>query len=56
MQTLTTTRTFAGADAPTFSGTFRVTIVDTAGAVVETQDIALGGIADINALVGQLFV
>lgn len=50
-QTLTSTRTFAGADAPAWSGTFRVTIVDTAGAVVESLDIALGGVADVNALV-----
>ncbi len=54
MQTLTSTHSFAGADDPGMSGTFRVTIVDTAGAVVETQDIALGGLADINALVAAV--
>ena len=31
-----------------------MTIVDTTGAVVETQDIALGGLADINALVAAV--
>lgn len=52
--TLTGSLSFAGTDTPTMSGTFRVTIVDNAGAVVETQDIALGGLADINALVAAV--
>lgn len=53
-QTLTSSLAFAGADAPGWSGTFRVTVVDSAGAVVETQDIALGGIADVTALVAAI--
>ena len=51
VQTLTGTMSFAGTDAPAMTGNFRVTVVDTTGAVVETQDIALGGLADIAALV-----
>lgn len=53
-QTLTSSLSFAGADAPGWSGTFRVSVLDSAGAVVETQDIALGGIADVNALVAAI--
>lgn len=53
-QTLTGSISFAGTDAPALSGTFRVTVVDTAGAVVETQDIALGGIANVTALVAAV--
>lgn len=49
--TLTGTRSFAGTDTPTMTGNFRVTVVDATGAVVESLDIALGGLADINALV-----
>ncbi|NKB48452.1 MAG: flagellar hook-associated protein FlgK [Alphaproteobacteria bacterium] len=52
--TLTGSLSFNGADAPAMSGTFRVTITDSGGAVVETQDIALGGLADINALVAAV--
>ncbi len=48
---MTSTRTFAGTDAPAMSGTFRVSIVDADGVVVENSDIALGGIANIAALV-----
>lgn len=54
VQTLTGTLSFAGTDAPGMTGTFRVTIVDSAGAVVESQDIALGALADINALVAAV--
>ena len=48
---LTGSHAFAAADAPSMTGSFRVTIVDAAGAVVETQDIALGGLANVGALV-----
>lgn len=48
---LTSSRSFAGTDAPAMSGTFRVAVLDSDGAVLETNDIALGGLADINALV-----
>jgi flagellar hook-associated protein 1 FlgK len=54
VQTLTGSMSFAGTDAPNWTGTFRVTVVDTTGAVVETQDIALAGIADIDALVAAV--
>ena len=54
VQTLTGSLSFAGADSAAWSGTFRATVVDSAGAVVENLDIALGGIADINALVAAL--
>ncbi|MFT5180567.1 MAG: flagellar hook-associated protein 1 FlgK [Alphaproteobacteria bacterium] len=53
-QTLTGSLSFAGTDAPAMTGTFRVTVVDVTGAVVENQDIALGGLADINALVAAV--
>ncbi|MDH3739487.1 MAG: hypothetical protein OER92_09850, partial [Alphaproteobacteria bacterium] len=53
-QTLTGGPSFAGTDAPGMTGTFRVTVVDVAGAVVENLDIALGGLADINALIGAV--
>lgn len=49
--TLTSTRGFASGDDPGMSGTFRVSVLDTSGDVVETTDIALGGLADIGALV-----
>ena len=52
--TLTGSHSFAGTDDPGMTGTFRVTIVDSAGAVVESLDIALGGLADINALVAAV--
>lgn len=48
---LTSTRSFAGTDAPGMSGTFRVSVLNADGEVVETSDIALGGLADIDALV-----
>lgn len=51
---LTGSRSFAGTDAPGMSGTFRVTIMNTDGEVVENNDIALGGLADINALVAAI--
>jgi flagellar hook-associated protein 1 FlgK len=54
VQTLTSNMLFNGTDAPGMSGTFRVTIVDATGAVVENQDIALGALADINALVAAV--
>ena len=54
VQTLTSSLSFAATDDPGMSGTFRVTIVDPAGVVVETQDIALGALADINALVAAV--
>lgn len=48
---LTSTRSLASGDNPGMSGTFRVSVLDTNGTVVETSDIALGGLADIGALV-----
>lgn len=48
---LTSSRSFAGTDAPGMNGTFRVAILNSDGEVVETNDIALGGLANINALV-----
>ena len=48
---LTSTRGFASTDDPGMSGTFRVSVLDSGGDVVETTDIALGGLADIGALV-----
>ncbi|CAN0449818.1 unnamed protein product, partial [Laminaria digitata] len=48
---LTSSRSFAGTDAPGMSGTFRVAVLNSDGEVVETNDIALGGLANINALV-----
>ncbi len=54
VQSLTGSISFAGTDAPNWSGTFRVTVVDPTGTVVENLDIALGGIADINALVAAV--
>jgi len=51
VQTLTGSLSFAGTDTPSMTGNFRVTVVDATGAVVETQDIALGGLANIAALV-----
>jgi len=50
-QTLTGTMSFAGTDTPTMTGNFRVTVVDATGTVVESLDIALGGLANIAALV-----
>lgn len=52
--TLTSTRSFAGTDAPGMSGNFRVSVVNADGEVVETNDIALGGLANINALVAAI--
>jgi flagellar hook-associated protein 1 FlgK len=48
--TLTSTRSVAGADTPFWSGTFRVTVVDSAGAAVENLDIDLGGITTVTQL------
>lgn len=50
-QTLTGSMSLAATDAPTMTGNFRVSVVDATGAVVESLDIALGGLADIAALV-----
>lgn len=50
-QTLTGTMSFDGTDSPVMAGNFRVTVIDDTGAVVESLDIALGGLADIAALV-----
>lgn len=52
--TLTSTRAFAGTDAPGMSGTFRVSVVNADGEVVETSDIALGGLANMAALVSAI--
>ena len=48
---LTTTRTFAAADTPVWSGLFRVAAVDQSGVVVETQDFDLSTYATVGALV-----
>jgi flagellar hook-associated protein 1 FlgK len=54
--TLTGTRSIATTDAPQMSGTFRVSVVDVAGVVVETLDIDLAALApaDIGTLVAQI--
>ncbi|MDH3474923.1 MAG: flagellar hook-associated protein FlgK [Rhodospirillales bacterium] len=49
---LTGTRGLAATDAPAMTGTFRVTVVDSDGVVVETQDIDLTALAPPN--IGQL--
>ncbi len=51
---LTGSRSVAAADAPAMSGTFRVTVLDSAGVVVENLDINLGGLANIGALVAAI--
>lgn len=53
-QTLTSTRSFAAADAPAMTGQFRVTVVDADGVVVETLDINLAAQANIGALIGTI--
>lgn len=52
--TLTGGVSFGGTDSASWSGTFRVTVVDASGTAVETQDIAMAGIADIDALVAAI--
>lgn len=49
---LTGLRSLAATDAPTMSGNFRVSVLDSAGVVVETLDIDLATLAPPN--VGQL--
>jgi flagellar hook-associated protein 1 FlgK len=49
---LTGTRGLAATDAPAMTGSFRVTVVDSDGVVVETQDIDLTALAPPN--IGQL--
>jgi flagellar hook-associated protein 1 FlgK len=53
-QTLTSTRSFVAADAPSMTGEFRVTVVDADGVVVETLDINLAAQANIGAFVGTV--
>jgi flagellar hook-associated protein 1 FlgK len=48
---LTTTRAFAAADTPVWTGLFRVAAVDQSGVVVETQDFDLSTFATVGALV-----
>lgn len=54
VQTLTGGISFVATDDPVMTGNFRVTVVDSTGAVVESLDIALGGLADIAALVAAV--
>lgn len=51
MTSVTGTRTFAAADPPAWSGTFRVAVTDASGTVVEFQDINLGATATVGDLV-----
>ena len=51
MTAVTGTRTFAAADPPIWSGTFRVGVTDATGTVVEFQDINLGATATVGDLV-----
>ncbi len=51
---VTGTRTVAAGDPPGWSGTFRVAVTDTNGVVVDTTDIAMGGIATVNDLLTAL--
>ncbi len=55
-QTLTGTRVVAAADSPAMTGLFRVTVVDTNGVTVETNDINLATLApnNIGELVAQM--
>lgn len=52
LTSMTGTRTLAvaGTDAPPWTGTVRIAVLDTNGVVIEAQDIALAGLANINAL------
>lgn len=54
--TLTGTRSVAAADQPAMTGTFRVTVADSAGVAVETLDVDLGALApaSIGTLVAQI--
>lgn len=49
-QTLTGTRTVAGAEQPFWSGSFRVTVTDTNGDAVESVDLNLGAITTVTQL------
>ena len=51
---VTGTRTVAAGDPPGWSGDFRVAVTDTNGVVVDTTDIAMGGIATVNDFVTAL--
>ena len=53
-QSLTSTRSFVAADAPSMTGLFRVTVVDADGVVVETLDVNLAAQANIGAFVGTV--
>lgn len=54
--TVTGSRSFAAADAPSMTGNFRVAVLDPAGTVVETLDIDLTALApaDIGTLLAQI--
>jgi len=51
MTAVTGTRTFAAADPPVWTGTFRVGVTDASGTVVEFLDINLGATATVGDLV-----
>lgn len=51
---LTGTREVAAADTPTWTGEFRVGVVDTSGVVVEVQDFDLSTYATVGALVAAI--
>lgn len=52
--TLTGTRTVAATDTPFWSGTFRVTVVDSSGTAIENLDINLGGIVTVSQLTAAI--
>lgn len=54
LTTVIGTRTVAAGDPPGWSGDFRVAVTDTNGVVVDTTDIAMGGIATVNDFVAAL--
>lgn len=51
LDSVTGTRNLAAADTPPWSGTFRVTVTDTSGTVVETQDFNLAAMPTVGDLV-----
>ena len=51
MTSVSSTRTFAAADPPVWTGTFRVGVTDASGIIVEFLDINLGATATVGDLV-----
>lgn len=54
LPSMTGSRIVAGTDTPVWTGTVRIAVLDISGVVVETQDINLAGLADIDALVAVI--